>query len=96
MSWIPFGYIFQTNMIELILNNFVVPNTTRIEAIKCFTEIASLDFSEMDPAEKKCAFISVSSFQRLLRSLRIEALLMNTSPLLVARLKMVLRTSVGK
>jgi exportin-1 len=53
MSWIPFGYIFQTNMIELILNNFVVPNTTRIEAIKCFTEIASLDFSEMDPAEQR-------------------------------------------
>jgi len=38
-------------MIELILNNFVIPNTTRIEAIKCFTEIASLDFSEMDSAE---------------------------------------------
>jgi hypothetical protein len=30
-----------------VLNNFIVPNTSRIEAIKCFGEIAAL----LGPAE---------------------------------------------
>ena len=67
-SWIPFGYIFETPLIELILNNFIVPNPTRIEAIKCFTEIASLDLSDATVEEQRgfkekiclyfCLFIS--------------------------------------
>lgn len=42
MTWIPFAYIFETELIPLILNNFLLPNTSRIEAIKCFGEIAAL------------------------------------------------------
>jgi hypothetical protein len=42
MTWIPFAYIFDTELIPLILNHFLVPNTSRIEAIKCFGEIAAL------------------------------------------------------
>jgi hypothetical protein len=42
LTWIPFGYIFDTELIPLILNNFLTPNTSRIEAIKCFGEIAAL------------------------------------------------------
>jgi Exportin 1-like protein len=42
LSWIPFEYIFNTELIPIILNHFLVPNTSRIEAIKCFGEIAAL------------------------------------------------------
>jgi exportin-1 len=42
MTWIPFAYIFDTELIPLILNYFIVPNSSRIEAIKCFGEIAAL------------------------------------------------------
>ncbi len=42
LTWIPFAYIFDTQLIPLILNSFVVPNSSRIEAIKCFGEIAAL------------------------------------------------------
>lgn len=37
----------------MILNNFLVPTSSRIEAIKCFGEIASLNFDESDPAEQR-------------------------------------------
>lgn len=47
LSWIPLPYIFDTELIPLILNNFITPNTSRIEAIKCFGEIAAL----LSPAE---------------------------------------------
>lgn len=53
MSWIPLAYIFNTSIIEVILNNFVVPSSTRIEAIKCFTEIASIDFKDLSPSEQR-------------------------------------------
>lgn len=42
LTWIPFAYIFETELIPLILQNFLVPNSTRIEAIKCFGEISAL------------------------------------------------------
>jgi len=42
LTWIPFPYIFDTELINLILNYFLAPATSRIEAIKCFGEIAAL------------------------------------------------------
>lgn len=38
-------------MVETILQNFIVPNATRIEGIKCFTEIASLNLDELSDNE---------------------------------------------
>lgn len=46
--WIPLPYIFDTEIIELIISNFIEPPNSRIEAIKCITEISSLDFKDMD------------------------------------------------
>lgn len=37
----------------MILNNFLVPNSSRIEAIRCFGEIASLNLADSDPAEQR-------------------------------------------
>jgi len=53
ITWIPIGYIYQTQLIEIIINHFVVPNQTRVEAIKCFTEIASLDIKELEEGTKR-------------------------------------------
>jgi exportin-1 len=40
-------------LIPLILNHFLVPTTSRIEAIRCFTEIASLQLEDSDELEKR-------------------------------------------
>lgn len=53
MSWIPLAYIFETNLVEMIINNFLAPSTSRNEAIRCFTEIASLSLDDSDEAEKR-------------------------------------------
>jgi len=53
LSWIPFAYIFETELIPIIINNFLAPSTSRIEAIRCFTEIASLSLEEADENEKR-------------------------------------------
>jgi len=53
LSWIPLPYIFDTELIRALLTHFIVPIHSRIEAIKCFTEIASLTFDEVeDPVVK--------------------------------------------
>jgi hypothetical protein len=57
LTWIPFEYIFDTELIPLILNNFLVPNTSRIEAIKCFGEIAAL----LVPAESDGKVLTAKS-----------------------------------
>jgi exportin-1 len=51
LSWIPMNYIFDTQLIQVLLTEFIVPVETRIESIKCFTEIASLTFEEFENDE---------------------------------------------
>jgi exportin-1 len=53
LSWIPLAYIFETELIPIIINNFLGPASSRIEAIRCFTEIASLQLDDSDEAEKR-------------------------------------------
>lgn len=48
LSWITLDYIFDTDLIPNLLTKFIGPINTRIEAIKCFTEIASLTFEELE------------------------------------------------
>ena len=47
LSWIPLQFIFDTNLMEILINKYILPAQTRIEAIKCFTEISSLKFEEV-------------------------------------------------
>lgn len=49
LSWIPLNYIFSSDLIENLITHFIVPIHSRNEAIKCFTEISSLTFAELDP-----------------------------------------------
>ncbi len=48
LSWIPLNYIFNTDLIQNLIEHFILPIYSRNEAIKCFTEIASLTFDELD------------------------------------------------
>lgn len=42
LKWIPFGFIFETDLIEILLNEYWDMINFRIESLKCLTEIASL------------------------------------------------------
>ena len=62
MSWIPLGYIFQTDLVESVMKNLIAPPSTRIEAIKLFTEISQVDLKGEEESyqnmykEKICMF----------------------------------------
>lgn len=42
IHWIPSNYIFQTNLLDLLSTKFLAPADTRAIALKCLTEVASL------------------------------------------------------
>ncbi|ODV64326.1 exportin CRM1 [Ascoidea rubescens DSM 1968] len=42
LHWIHFGYIFETNLLELLTNKFLSPPETRSITIKCLIEVSSL------------------------------------------------------
>ncbi|KAJ1940902.1 Karyopherin transporter [Kickxella alabastrina] len=46
LSWIPFGYIFETNLINNLCTRFLQSQVTRNITIKCLTEIGGLDGGE--------------------------------------------------
>ncbi|ODV91581.1 hypothetical protein CANCADRAFT_72949 [Tortispora caseinolytica NRRL Y-17796] len=48
LNWIPFGYIFETNIIELLVSRFLDPLEFRNITVKCLTEIASLSAPNHD------------------------------------------------
>ena len=48
----PHAYIFNFGLVEGIISKFIQPAATRVEAIKCITEVSALTFEEIeDPAE---------------------------------------------
>lgn len=49
LSWIPFGYIFETDIMEKLLNNFFVVPAFRNDTLPCLVEIAGLKIDENDP-----------------------------------------------
>eukprot|EP01039_Chlorochromonas_danica_P005713 gene5713-6297_t len=50
LSWIPLGYIFETNLIAGLISKFLVVPQYRVVTIDCLTEIASLSPTEIPPA----------------------------------------------
>ena len=48
LSWIPIGYIFLTELIEILIT-LIDNQTLRIVAIRCLTEIGSLKLEVEDP-----------------------------------------------
>jgi len=47
LTWIPLGFIFQTNLIEVLLNKFFPAPIFRNETLDCLAEIANL--TDLDP-----------------------------------------------
>eukprot|EP00743_Colponemidia_sp_Colp-15_P002924 GILK01003163.1.p1 GENE.GILK01003163.1~~GILK01003163.1.p1 ORF type:complete len:1097 (+),score=141.59 GILK01003163.1:95-3385(+) len=47
LSWIPLGFIFETDLIPTLVMHFLEPMPFRISAIQCLTEIASLNIGNM-------------------------------------------------
>lgn len=46
LNWIPMGYIFETNLIDLLRSKYLQPAETRNIALKCLTEIAGLTIAQ--------------------------------------------------
>lgn len=51
LSWIPVGYIFETNLIDLLTQKFLGVPMFRCVTVQCLTEIASLSVIQMDRNE---------------------------------------------
>ena len=49
MSWIPFGYIFETDIVEKLINNFFTVPAFRNDTLPCLVEIAGLKIEDSDP-----------------------------------------------
>ncbi|CCH43345.1 Exportin-1 [Wickerhamomyces ciferrii] len=48
LQWIPLGYIFETDLLNLLTNKFLGNEDTRTITLKCLTEVASLNASQYD------------------------------------------------
>ncbi|GMR57997.1 hypothetical protein PMAYCL1PPCAC_28192, partial [Pristionchus mayeri] len=70
LSWIPVGYVFETNITELLANNFLPLEIFRSIALQCLTEIAQINISNEDVAYqqklKKMFVTTMAEVQRLL------------------------------
>jgi len=49
LSWVPYGYIFETDIIEILLTNFFGNPSFRNETLPCLVEIASLKIEDTEP-----------------------------------------------
>lgn len=67
LSWIPLGYIFETQMIDILVNNFWDPLQYRIECCQCLNEIACLHegVENYQPQIMRCFQMVVQKIQQL-------------------------------
>eukprot|EP00397_Hematodinium_sp_SG-2012_P001766 GEMP01001771.1.p1 GENE.GEMP01001771.1~~GEMP01001771.1.p1 ORF type:complete len:1108 (+),score=186.25 GEMP01001771.1:155-3478(+) len=67
LSWIPLGYVFETQLIDILLNNFWDPLQFRIECCQCLNEIACLNegVETYQPQIMRCFQMVVQKIQQL-------------------------------
>ncbi|XP_026193527.1 exportin-1 [Cyclospora cayetanensis] len=53
LKWVPLGFLFETDLVETLLQNFWEPVQYRPECIRCVTEMASLQLSPEEAAAFK-------------------------------------------
>lgn len=53
LSWIPVGYVFETNITQLLSENFLSLEMFRVITLQCLTEIASINVSNDKAYEEK-------------------------------------------
>ena len=59
LSWIPLGYVFETKLIEVLVDKFLRVPITRNLACKCLTEIASLSIDLNTHAQYRLRIIEL-------------------------------------
>jgi exportin-1 len=47
IPWIPLEYVFDSPLIENLLNKYMHQQSTRMEVIKVFTEVVSIDMGNL-------------------------------------------------
>lgn len=52
LTWIPLGYIFETNLVVKLISKFFVNPFYRTSSVDCLTEIASLSLTDIPDAYK--------------------------------------------
>ncbi|CCF58359.1 hypothetical protein KAFR_0E02060 [Kazachstania africana CBS 2517] len=68
LAWIPATYIFDTNLIDSLENYLSIPETRKL-ALKCLTEISSLEISQTnDILSKKLALLFELTIQKISES----------------------------
>ncbi|CAD7927017.1 unnamed protein product [Amoebophrya sp. A25] len=58
LSWIPLGYVFQTELIPILFANFWDPPEFRLECMTCLNEIASLDLNSAAKSQKNSEYMN--------------------------------------
>lgn len=64
LHWIPYHYIYNSNLLDLLSTKFLMSSDTRAVTIKCLTEISNLEIPQNDP---KIAEQTVLFFQNTLQ-----------------------------
>eukprot|EP00357_Protocruzia_adherens_P031388 CAMPEP_0115046264 /NCGR_PEP_ID=MMETSP0216-20121206/48648_1 /TAXON_ID=223996 /ORGANISM="Protocruzia adherens, Strain Boccale" /LENGTH=1097 /DNA_ID=CAMNT_0002429317 /DNA_START=4965 /DNA_END=8258 /DNA_ORIENTATION=- len=67
MTWIPLGYIFETDLIESLITNFLDVSHFRTETLQCLTEIAGLKLDPNDADTQKYNQLLVVMFSQFMR-----------------------------
>lgn len=49
LHWIPYHYIYNSNLLDLLSTKFLMSSDTRAVTIKCLTEISNLEIPQNDP-----------------------------------------------
>ncbi|KAL7677393.1 hypothetical protein ACOME3_003630 [Neoechinorhynchus agilis] len=69
LNWIPRGYLLETTLIELLVSRYMAQSPFRNVAVKCMTEIASIDLASgsdvSETMKEKMVKMMVDSVQRI-------------------------------
>ncbi|KAJ3364030.1 Karyopherin transporter [Allomyces javanicus] len=69
LNWIPLGYIFQTNIIDLLAKKFLAVPVFQNAALQCLTEIAALDVSGHPEYQSALSGLFLSAMQTIVTSI---------------------------
>ena len=86
LSWIPLGYIFMTELIDMIIQLLEIKEY-RIIAMKCLTEIGTLDLG--NPTEEETNQMRIKLFNMYTNFLfKLNSIIPSDIPLLMERQKL--------
>ncbi|QEU61546.1 Crm1 [Kluyveromyces lactis] len=74
LHWIPYRYIYNTDILQLLSTKFLVSADTRAITLKCLTEVSQLDIPANDP---KIASLTVMFFQNALQQIAVNVIPVN-------------------